>query len=80
MEKAVEICCVKAFAELCEEARRRNIDTAECSFWVFERGYNTAVQDFIAIVAKDKRHAAMMGSLQEIANRFVDKHDSQLAA
>ena len=80
MEKAVEICCVKAFSELCDEARRRDIDTEECSYWVFERGYSTAVQDFIALVAKDQRNAAMMASLQEIANRFVDKHDIKMAA
>ena len=80
MEKAVEICCVKAFSELCDEARRRDIDTEECSYWVFERGYSTAVQDFIALVAKDQRNAAMMASLQDIADRFVDKHDQRLAA
>ena len=80
MEKAVEICCVKAFSELCDEARRRDIDTEECSYWVFERGYSTAVQDFIALVAKDQRNAAMMASLQDIADRFVDKHDQRLVA
>jgi ferritin-like protein len=80
MEKAVEICCVKAFSELCEEARRRDIDTEECSFWVFERGYSSAVQDFIALVAQDKRNAAMMASLQVIADRFVDKQVLKLAA
>ena len=38
--------CMNAFKEICEEADRSELaGSDECAYWVFERGYQAAIQE-----------------------------------
>lgn len=38
--------CMDAFKEICEEADRSELaGSDECAYWVFERGYQAAMQE-----------------------------------
>ena len=48
MQLADENICLNAFNALCEELATSNlVGLEECQYWLFERGYNAAVEELI---------------------------------
>ena len=44
--------CLTAFNALCEElTTSKLVDLEECQYWLFERGYNAAVEELIQNIA-----------------------------
>ncbi len=61
--------CMNAFNTICEEADRSALVSSEdCNYWVFERGYQAAMQE-LAMVAKVKKPADFTS--QMLANGFA---------
>lgn len=43
--------CKKGFNALCEEADETNLVSSEdCQYWVYERGYQAAMQDIMQVI------------------------------
>ena len=48
MKLTNEKVCLSAFNALCEElSTSKLVSLAECQYWLFERGYNAAVEELI---------------------------------
>jgi hypothetical protein len=48
MELIDENICLQAFNDLCEElSTSKLVSLEECQYWLFERGYNAAVEELI---------------------------------
>ena len=64
--------CMAAFKDICEEADRSTlIDSDECAYWVFERGYQAAMQ---AVAIKNKLmnvHKTIDAVSDMLANGFA---------
>jgi hypothetical protein len=62
-----------AFKALCDELDMSNlVGSEECQYWVFERGYRAAVEDFIKIMQTGQQ-VKKFGSptLQAIAEKLM---------
>lgn len=62
-----------AFKLLCDELERSDLmNTDECQYWVFERGYRAAIQSLIDIMETDQQQKKF-GSpkLQAIADKLL---------
>lgn len=64
---------MEAFKVLCDELECSDLmNTDECQYWVFERGYRAAIQNFIDIMETGVQHKKF-GSpkLQAIADKLL---------
>jgi hypothetical protein len=47
--------CISAFSKLCDDAERSELVSAdECQYWVFERGYQAAMDEMIKTINEGK--------------------------
>jgi hypothetical protein len=65
--------CFTAFSNLCDEASESSLlDTEDCQYWVFERGYRAAIQDLLHILeAGGQNQKFELPKLQHIADNLV---------
>ena len=64
---------MESFNDLCDELENSELVGAEeCQYWVFERGYRAAVQEFLEIMETGKQHKKFASpKLQAIAEKLI---------
>ena len=70
MKLTDETICLNAFNALCEElTTSKLINLEECQYWLFERGYNAAVEELIQNISV----AANMENLALLEQKYLAK-------
>ena len=65
--------CFVAFNELCVEVDQSELlNSEECQYWVFERGYRAAIQDLLNILESGVQEQKFTSpKLQSIADKLA---------
>lgn len=65
--------CFFAFSNLCDEISQSElVNSEDCQYWVFERGYRAAVQDLLNIMESGVQNQKFTSpKLQSIADKLV---------
>jgi hypothetical protein len=70
MKLVDENICLTAFNALCEElSTSKLVSLEECQYWLFERGYNAAVEELIQNISV----AANMGNPALLEQKYLAK-------
>lgn len=65
--------CFIAFSNLCEEVGQSDLlNSEDCQYWVYERGYRAAIQDLLNIIQSRALGQKLASpELQSIAHHLV---------
>lgn len=64
--------CIEAFSKLCEDAERSElVSPDECQYWVFERGYQAAMEEMINIIKAGQIDKPALLTAESIINRLA---------
>lgn len=62
--------CMNAFSKFCDEAARNELASSEdCQYWVFERGYQAAMQEVAKVIKLRQTGRSVDLDLQMTTNR-----------
>ena len=64
--------CADSFSQLCDEAERSELVTAEeCQYWVFEQGYKAAMEEMIKTIAAGRTDMLTSTAELPVVNRLT---------
>lgn len=70
--------CMDAFKKICEEADRSDlVGSDECAYWIFERGYQAALQEMVIKTKLVNAHQPIDVVSDMLANGFPLREESK---